>query len=237
MSLRTTILAGLLITGAVQGLDSIRAADGPSVDTVQVRAFEVRYRPLSDAADLVGSVLSPVGVLTLKPNLKLLVVEDRGVVLGRVESLLSDFDLPPRNVEVTLNLFLGTMRPEGPDTASTRHGVIDLAPLQFTRWTSYESLGSRNVNGLEGEEVVSDISSEYRVVLTVDFVDERQGVVKFKRVSLLRRLPSPDGGPERLQNLYSVSGLVDLDKQHIFGAARDPGANQALFLTLNARAR
>lgn len=237
MRLRALILAGLLVSGAVTAWDSIRAAAGPAVDAVEVRAFEVRYRPLSEAADLVGSVLSPVGVLTLKPKLKLLVVEDRGIILSRVQSLLSEFDLPPRNVEVTLNLFLGTMRPEGPDAARTRHGVIDLAPLQFTRWTSYESLGSRNVNGLEGEEVVTDISSDYRVVLTIDFVDERQGVVKFKSVSLLRRVPASDGGPERLQNLYSVSGLVDLDKQHIFGAARDPGANQALFLTLNARAR
>ena len=44
---------------------------------LSVRAFEVRYRSLSDAADLVGDQLSADGSLTLKPRLGVLVRQQR----------------------------------------------------------------------------------------------------------------------------------------------------------------
>lgn len=234
-SLSRTPLATLAAALALAALVPALAEEPAGEAALRARAFEVRYRPLTDAADLVGSVLSVDGVVTLKPRLKVLVVEDRPAVLERVASLLASFDLPPRNVEVTLNLFLGTERlPEDAPSAEGRK-LIDLPPLQFTKWTSYESLGSRSVNGVEGDEVVTDLSDDYRVVFLVEDVDERQGVVRFKRLSLQQLSQTPEG--LRVRNLYSASAVVESGKQLVFGAAKDPEASNALFLMVKALVR
>jgi hypothetical protein len=223
----------LLATGVATRAAATRAADDP----ITARAFEVRYRTLPDAADIVGSLLSPEGELTLKPKLGVLVVEDRQSVVERVESLLRSFDLPPRSVDVTLSLFLGTRRVDDATTrADTRRPVIDLPPLQFTKWTAYESLGSRSVQGLEGHEVVTLLSDNYQVAFVVEFVDERQHIVKFKNLTL-QRISQTAEGVERVENLYSLAGVVDSGKQNIFGGAADPHAERALFLTVMARPR
>ena len=75
-----------------------------SDDVVVVRAFEVHYRPAADAAELVGELLSEEGRLTLRPRMRVLIVEDRPAILKRVAALLEIWDLPPRSVEVTLSL-------------------------------------------------------------------------------------------------------------------------------------
>jgi hypothetical protein len=232
---RTALLAGLFATTAL-GAAMAQAPQG-AADPVQARTFEVRYRSLQDAGELVGPILSAEGTLTLKPQLRLLVVADRASVLERVRTLLESFDLPPRSVEVTLGLYLGTRRQDSANGHSPpRRSVIELPALSFTHWTSYETLGSRSVNGVEGTEVVADLSHNYRVVFTIEGVDPRHRLVKFRSISLQRIRHMPEG-PERIDSLYSAAAVVDMGKQQIFGAATDPEADQALFLTLLTQAR
>ena len=50
-------------------------------DPISAEAFEVHYRALGDAAELVGDLLSADGSVTLKPRMKTLLVEDRDSVL------------------------------------------------------------------------------------------------------------------------------------------------------------
>jgi hypothetical protein len=206
-------------------------------DPVLARAFEIRYRPPADAAELVEELLSEDGSLTIQPRLDVLVVSDRVSVLAKVESLLRSFDLPPRQVDVTLSLFLGTKRHEDEAARAERsESLIDLPPLQFTKWTSYESLGSRSVNGIEGGEVTAELGDDFRVSFRVDTVDERQGVVRFSVVTLERVGLTPQGLP-KIEKLLSAAGVVDVGKQYIFGAAAGPDAERALFLTLRANPR
>ena len=79
-------------------------------DPLTAQAFEIHYQPLADAADVIDPLLSEEGAITLRPRLSVLVVEDRRSVLTRVADLLRSWDVPPRNVEVTLSLFLGIDR-------------------------------------------------------------------------------------------------------------------------------
>jgi len=92
-------VAALLASGAA-------AADEP----VSARAFAVKFKSLADAAEIVSPVLSPDGTMTLQPRLKTLTIQDRPAVLDRVGKLLDSFDTPPRTVDITLSLFLGTDR-------------------------------------------------------------------------------------------------------------------------------
>jgi hypothetical protein len=207
------------------------------------KAFEVRYKPLADAADLVSPVLSADGTMTLQPRLKTMVVEDRVAVLDRVEHLLDGFDIPPRNVEVTLSLFLGTdRRPEasrqqapGGSFSKEVRGVIESLG-DFTKWTAYEPLGSRSVIGVEGGEVTANLTDDYRVVFSVESVHEGQGKVKFKSVSL-QRLDYSEEGAQKVEDLYTAGMLLPVGRLHVVGAAREPKSNRALFLFVQVEAR
>jgi hypothetical protein len=220
------------------------ATAGGADEPLPARAFEIHHRPLADAADLVGPLLSEEGTLTLRPRLRTLVVEDRPGVLERVASLLDSWDLPPRNAEVTLSLFLGTDRREdeasagGPASDLSREvrGVLETL-ADFTKWTSYEPLGSRSVTGAEGAEVVARLSEEYRVVFVVESVHEGQGLIKFRWFTLQRVRHDDGTGAERVEDLYRTGMSLSAGRLHVVGAAADPNSQRALFLTLQARPR
>jgi len=218
------------------------AAGTQGADPLSARAYVVRYRAVADAAELVGALLSPEGELTLKPGLNTLVVEDHVSVLDRVASMLASYDLPPRRVEVTVNLFLGrreedATRARGPGAAGFSRevrGVIETLG-DFTRWTSYEPLGSRSVVGVEGDELVASISPEYVVTFTVESVHS-SGAIKFKRFSL-QRVERAEDGTEKLEDLYTAGMVVDAGDLTLLVAASGPDADRALFLALQAEPR
>ena len=97
----------LAIASAVLVLASVAGGVAVADDPISARAFELRFKPLADAAELIDPLLSADGAVTLRPRLGTLVVEDHLSVLERVKDLLLSYDLPPRNAEVTLTLLLG----------------------------------------------------------------------------------------------------------------------------------
>ena len=215
-------------------------AQAPASPAILARAFVVHHRALADAADIVQPILSADGSVKLQPRLKTLVVEDRSDVLARVAALLESFDLPPRNVEVTLSLFLGTAQERPAQSVGAAsfsrevRGVLETLG-DFTKWTSYEPLGSRAVIAVEGgAPIVADLSDEYRVVFTVDAVQIEQRAVTFKRFSLQRRRVDAQGKETR-EDLYTAGMVLPLERLQTVGAASDPGSKRALFLTLQVR--
>jgi hypothetical protein len=225
------------------GLGGLPAdAQAPASPAILARAFVVHHRALADAADIVQPILSADGSVKLQPRLKTLVVEDRSDVLARVAALLASFDLPPRNVEVTLSLFLGTAQERPAQSVGAAsfsrevRGVLETLG-DFTKWTSYEPLGSRAVIAVEGgAPIVADLSDEYRVVFTVDAVQIEQRAVTFKRFSLQRRRVDAQGKETR-EDLYTAGMVLPLERLQTVGAASDPGSKRALFLTLQVRER
>jgi hypothetical protein len=212
-------------------------------DPIRARAFQVQYQPLVDAADVIDPLLSEDGTVTLRRRLSTLVVEDRGSVLERVEDLLESWDIPPSNVQITFSLFLGVdRRQEDPRAPKADHGlstevrgVLDKLS-NFTKWTSYEQLGSRSVTGTEGATVVADLSDEYRVVFVVESVHKTHGAVKFERLQLQRVSHGEDGVPS-VEDLFTAGMVLPPGKLRLVGAASDPNSKRALFLALQARAR
>jgi hypothetical protein len=233
---RIVALVPLLVVG-LAGVADTR----PDDDRLLARAFEVRYRPLVDAAELIDPLLSEDGTMMLRPRLMTLVIEDRVSVLDRVGALLESYDLPPLNVEVTFSLFLGTDRrdeqrdraPGGTGLSSEVRGVLETLS-DVTKWSSYDPLGSRSVTGAEGDEVVAILSEDYRVVFAVESVHEGQGVIKFKQLSL-QQLRREEDGTTVIDDLYTASIAVNTGKLTVVGAARDPDSKRALFLTFQAR--
>jgi len=171
--------------------------------------------------------------------MKILIVEDRRSVLDKVQALLESFDLPPRAVEVTLNLFLGTRadkapaRPAGRSTLSKEvRGILE-SLSDFTQWNSYEPLASRSITAVEGDQVVALLSGEYRVAFVVEAVHEKQQVIKFERFSLQRI--SGEEGQEEIEDLYTAGMVVKAGKLNLVVAASAPDSQRALFLALQVR--
>jgi hypothetical protein len=234
----TLVLALGLAVAAAQA-PGAAAADDP----IEARVFRVSYKPLADAADVVAPLLSEEGSLTLRARLGVLVVQDRASVLDRIAALLEGFDLPPRDVEVTLTLFLGMDRREdegspgaAPESITREIRGIQEVLADFTKWQDYQPLGSRSVTGVEGSSVTADLTADYRVVFSVDVVDPERGMVKFDRV-VLQRLRRDESGRESVEQVLSMGMKLELDRLRVVGAASGPDSRRALFLALEARER
>jgi len=219
------------------------AAQPAANDPLTARTFEIHYKPLADAADVVSPLLSESGEIAFRPRLKTLVIEDRRSVLGRIHELLKGWDLPPRNVDVTLTLLLGSdSRREDPAAPKADHGLSHevrgvLEKLSnFTKWTTYEPLGSRSVTGTEGATVITDLSDDYRVTFVVESVHQDHGTVKFERLQLQRVVREDDGG-ETIEDLFTAGMVMPSGKLKLVGAAADPNSDRAIFLALETRPR
>jgi len=235
---------GMLLTAAVAvgaGAPLLAAEATPSGDAVSARAYEVRFKSLADAAELVAPLLTPQGTVTLQPRLKTLTVQDRVAVLDRVASLLQSFDVAPRNVEIAMSLFLGTDRREQeagriiPPSSMTRdvRGIAETLG-DFTKWNAYEPLGGRAVTGVEGGRVTVNLSDEYRVAYDIDTVRDQS--VKLTNF-VLQRVTHGADGKEKVQDVYSAAVVLPVGRMLMLGAAQNPESKRALFLTLQARPR
>ena len=239
--MRRPLLATLLTVGLC-GVVPVSAADVPgAADPVSARAYEVKFKSLADAAELIGPLLTPQGSVTIQPRLKTLMIQDRISVLDRVASLLSSFDLAPRNVEIAMSLFLGTDRREQeagriiPPSSMTKdvRGIAETLG-DFTKWNAYEPLGGRAVTGVEGGRVTVNLSDEYRVAYDIDTVRDQS--VKLTNFVLQRVTRSADG-KEKVQDVYSAAVVLPVGRMLMLGAAQNPESKRALFLTLQARPR
>lgn len=231
----------LLLAAAVSGAAALAADVAPPADPVSARAYEVKFKSLSDAAELVTPLLTPQGTLTLQPRLKTITVQDHVSVLGRVAALLSSFDVAPRNVEIAMSLFLGTdKRAEEagrsiPPSSMTRdvRGIAETLG-DFTKWNAYEPLGGRAVTGVEGGRVTVNLSDEYRVAYDIDAVRDQS--VKLTNFVLQRVTRTADGKTD-VQDVYSAAVVLPVGRMLMLGAAQNPDSKRALFLTLQARPR
>ena len=241
--MRRALVLALVLAGPAfaAGSSSSSAPLHAAADEIVPRAYPVRFKSLADAAELVSAVLSPQGTVTLQPRLKTLVVQDRPAVLDRVAALLQSFDLPPRNVEVTLSLFLGTDRREQeagrsiPSDVSSRdvRGIAETLG-DFTKWNAYAPLGKGSVTGAEGERITVNLSEEYRVAYEIETVQDAN--VKLKNFALYRVSRTAEG-KESLQTVYTASVVLPVGRSLMLGAAQNPESKRALFLALQARPR
>jgi hypothetical protein len=229
----------VVLSIAAPSVPASAAAEAPA-EAVSARSFEIRHRPLADAVDLVSAVLSEDGSVSLRPRLRRIVVQDREAVLDRVARVLSEFDLPPRNVEVAVSLFLGTDRRDdeagrlarSPDIAEETRGIRETLS-DFTKWTEFAPLGTQTITCVEGFEGTVYLADDYRVEFRVQEVEGEDRVL-FDRFRLLRSVPTADGG-ERTVKHYDAAIRMPVGQELLVGAASGPDASAALFLKLLVR--
>jgi type II/III secretion system protein len=209
---------------------------GPaSPDGLVSRVFNLKYRGADDAYILVSPYLSPRGSIRSQPHQRTLTVVDTAAVVAQVETLIAGFDLPPRVVEVAVQLILASAEKaaQSPAPPPPIRGVIERLNALNTRWSDYRLVGDARVLGTEGERSTLQVGDDYRVDFKIDPIDEGSRLIRFKPFELARRDPTVETGDRYTPVLNTVLNLRD-SQLFIVGASKMERSNRALFMTITA---
>jgi len=199
-----------------------------------MRIFSLRYRQMDDAYRIINPYVGPHGTVKMQPAQKTLTIQDAPENLQRIAAVISSYDVPPRNVQVLVQLIMasaGAAQRE-PAPAPIR-GVIDKLSALSTRWTDYRMVGNAQIVGTEGERSSLKVGDDYKVDFKIDQVSDETRVIRFKPFELSRREPVADG-PERYASVMNTVLNLRDSQLFIVGASKVEQSNRALFMTITA---
>jgi hypothetical protein len=208
---------------------------------VRARTFTIRYRNAGDVALLVQPLLSGAGSYTLQPALKTLTVQDTEAVLARVADVVRSFDVPPRNVEVTINLLVGSRegKPGAPSQNLSRElrGITDVLP-DITKWTNYRLIDSVSITASEGAATTRTLGAggaagAWRIEMGIQSVDDEHGVIRIEPFVVRKEVT--EAGAARWKQEYASKLNLRPGRLLTVVAARSEKSENALFLTIRAR--
>jgi hypothetical protein len=210
------------------------AAGTGTADGLVSRVFNLKYRGADEAYILVSPYLSPRGSIRSQPHQRTLTIVDTPAVVRQIDTLIAGFDLPPRVVEVAVQLILASAEKTAPTPAPPPiRGVIERLNALNTRWSDYRLVGDARVLGTEGERSTLKVGDDYRVDFRIDPIDEGSRVIRFKPFELARRDPTVEAGERYTPVLNTVLNLRD-SQLFIVGASKMERSNRALFMTITA---
>ena len=208
--------------------------EGAGAPGMGKRVFTIRHRAVDDAYVLISPALGPQGSVRAQPHQRTLTVVDSPANIQRIAALLQAFDVPPRNVQVSVQLILASVgpSPRGPTPPPIR-GVIERLNALSTRWTDYRLVGDARVLGTEGERTRLALGNDYRIDFGVDQVSAETRLIRLKPFALQRREIPVEGNERYTAVLDTVLNLRD-SQLFIVGASRAEQSNKALFMTVTA---
>jgi hypothetical protein len=215
----------------------------PTPATVLIRVFTLRYRRAEEVALLVRPLLTDEGSVILQPKLNTLTVRDSAPAVEKAAQAIASYDLPPRNVEISVTLLKASSEPRkaGPGGPQERRpvseviaGVGEQLKKRFN-FTDYQRLDSVVVQGTEGDNVAYAIGGQYRLAFLVDPSGDEK-VIRLKDLSL-ERLRKDEKGRETRREILKTSINVQAGHTYICGIGKDESAADALFVVFEPRFR
>ncbi|MFQ5876534.1 MAG: secretin N-terminal domain-containing protein [Acidobacteriota bacterium] len=236
MSRRRACVAYVALLALLSVLAPWPAAGTPPEEAsgLATRVFNIQYKTVDAVYLLVSPALGPLGSIRAEPHRRTLTVADTPQNLRRIADLIASFDIPPRSVEVSVQLILassgpGSVRPVPPPI----RGVIERLSALSTRWNDYRLLGNARVLSTEGEASSLQVGDRYRVDFRVDEISGDSRIIRFKPFELRRREMTVEGRESYSRVMRTVLNLRD-SQLFIVGASRMERSNRALFMTITA---
>ncbi|HYV84983.1 MAG TPA: hypothetical protein VFB49_03645 [Patescibacteria group bacterium] len=230
--MRTHLIAVLIIVALAA--PALLGASDPAASGLVSRAFTLRYKSVDEAYILVSPWLTPRGSIQSQPHQRVLTVVDTPEALKHIADLVAGFDLPPRTVEVAVQLILASSEKGSPDpTPPPIRGVIEKLNALNTRWSDYRLVGDARVLGTEGERSTLRVGDDYRVEFRIDQIADESRVIRFKPFELAHRDLTVEGNERFAPVLDTVLNLRD-SQLFIVGASKMERSNRALFMTITA---
>ena len=198
------------------------------------RIFVLRYKKVDEAYLLISPYVGPHGSVKMQPAQRTLTVQDVPGNLPRIVGLIESYDVPPRSVEVSVQLILASSgeKSEAPAPPPIR-GVIDRLNALNTRWTDYKMVGNARIMGTEGERSSLRVGDDYKVDFRIDQVSDETRVTRFKPFELSRREIAVEGNQRYASIMNTVLNLRD-SQLFIVGASKVEQSQRALFMTITA---
>ncbi len=205
----------LLLAGAVP-------APAQPEPALLVHAYTLRHQPAAEALALVHPLLTRRGSVQLQPGGNTLVVRDEAAVVERVAELLREFDHPPH--ELALRIQVVRAGDGGEGEALDRELAARLREL--LRYDSYRVLASADLAAREGDETTYELGEEYRIAFQIGtlMAGER---LKLHDFEVTRRT-----GAEQGRRLLRTQVNLLLGRPMILGLAKDESSRRALLLVL-----
>ncbi|MGH9798085.1 MAG: secretin N-terminal domain-containing protein [Candidatus Polarisedimenticolia bacterium] len=226
-------ILALLLLPATPGLAVPQGGDAGDAP-LGTRVFTLRHKGVDDAYLLVSPRLGPRGSIRAQPHQRTLTVVDAKANLDRMAALLRAFDVPPRSVQVAVQLILASSGTASKQPAPpTIRGVVEKLNALNTRWTDYRLVGDARVLGVEGERTRLQVGDDYRIDFRVDQVSDETRLVRLRPFELQRREAAVEGS-ERFAPLLSTALNLRDEQLFIVGASRAERSNRALFMTITA---
>ncbi|HKY31447.1 MAG TPA: secretin N-terminal domain-containing protein [Candidatus Polarisedimenticolia bacterium] len=238
---RAAAVAAALCAAVLGGWVPAPAQEAP----LATRTFTIAYRAVDDAVALVNPALSDRGSYSVQPRARAITVTDAPERLRAIQELLAGFDLPPRSIELVIQL----MRAEegAPDGAggrlpARRMGLPPSVIQDLTKWGVITQIGNASVATAEsgqGTVALGGAPEEFRVRFTMGAVSPAIGIVRMERFVLerLRRGPAAGGSdvPRYTTLMDLVLNLKDRETT-VLGATSSQDSKQALFVAVTATA-
>jgi len=200
---------------------------------IRMRVYNLRYRRADDTYMLISPYVGPRGSVKMQPSQKMLTVIDVPENLTRITGIIGSYDVPPRSVEVQVQLIMASSAPSPASPPPPIRGVIDRLTALSTRWNDYRLLGNARVLGTEGEKSSLNVGDDYRVDFRIDQVSDETKVIRFKPFELQHRDVSAEG-PERYSPVMNTVLNLRDSQLFIVGASNVEASNRALFMTITA---
>lgn len=233
---RVAVLAllALLVAPGALASEALKLPPNCEGKRLETRVLEIKFKPLGEAAALVGQLLGPCGTYRVPKALGVVAIEDEREILDRVSEALASWDVPPPVVEVSVSLVLATR--DAPPAGGIAEELRDVSETlsRVTRWTNYERIGSATLRIAEGSRAEADLGERYRVAFRVGGVDPDRGIVHLEPFDLLR-MPHPNEAASGLRSprlLLANSALNVFEGRPNFVGAPSRTRDRAIFLAL-----
>lgn len=216
------LIALAVITGSAYA-DAAEAGKALSV-----RAFQFKYKEADKAAAVIKSLVSGEGSMAIQPSTNSLVVTDHAENLKSISNALAQYDMPARNVRLTVRL-IGASRVDPSAVTAAAEELKDIAAeLSMLRFNSFEKLGDAEVQGKEGEPGMIDLGTGYKAEFKFGEYDPASDTIKLNDFRL-EKLQN-----DQLSQLYKASLNLKLGRTVIVGAQK-PQGQRALMIVVVAR--
>lgn len=183
---------------AVAALLLALASVGAAWGADETRSFRLQFRSVHDAVAFLDPVLSPRGIITLKPKQGTLVITDSPAVIARVAEALAAWDVPSVKYRVRINVLLAHKEPgkaaEPPSSVDPK--VLEDVNKLFPYYRSFEELDTLKVSAAEGSAIESTAGGKFLLRFSLRAVATDRNAVLLQpfevvRVGLPGGLPSP----------------------------------------------
>lgn len=194
--------------------------------TLTAKTFSFKHKQADKAANVIKSILSKEGSMSIQPSANSLVVTDLPENMKKIAAALAAFDAPAKALELTIGLVSASRGAENridpgiPEDVSSKLSVL--------RYNVLESLGEVNASGKEGEPGVVTIQG-YRADFKFGEYDSASDSVQLVDFKLLRA----EG--DQLTPILKTTLNLQVGQTVVIGATRDAKSQRALMIVVTAQ--